>query len=79
VPVAGGIEVVTDWAVARPKPMMEESTAEDFMMSVTELNIDVDGDELAKRNQEGPRRAIARTYILSIQGPRIKLVASNSR
>ena len=32
VPVAGGMEVVTDWAVARPKPMMEERATEDFMM-----------------------------------------------
>ena len=32
VPVAGGMEVVTDWAVARPKPTMEERAAEDFMV-----------------------------------------------
>lgn len=48
--VVGGIEVVIDWVVVRLKLMMEESIVEDFMMFVMELNIDVDGDELVKRN-----------------------------
>ena len=32
VPVAGGMDVVTDWAVARPKPTTDENARDDFML-----------------------------------------------